>query len=83
MQTIMEIVHGLYQGSWIRGPSVHNQCIEDLWRNLRYFCTCFNDLFRSIEDMGILNPNISNHLFALHYVFLPRLNSDIRTFSSV
>ena len=67
--------------SFISGKSVHNQRIERLWRDV--FSTClssFYHLFYSLEGNGILNPNDDVDLFCLHYVFLPRINSQLETF---
>ena len=44
----------------------------------------FYSLFYHMESCGILEPSNELHLFALHYVFLPRINkkNDIRSFAS-
>lgn len=79
--SIMEDIRGRQRGSWLRGPSVHNQRIERLWRDLRCFCLNFYiDLFYQLENMGVLDRDSNVHLFSLHYVFLSRLNSAINDF---
>ena len=78
---IMESVRGQGRGSWLKGPSVHNQRIERLWRDLRCFCTNFYiDLFHKMEEIGILIAASVIHRFCLHYVFLPRLNTALHEF---
>ena len=37
-------------------------------------------LFYHMEDTGILNPLDEHHLFALHYIFMPRLSSSLAIF---
>ena len=80
--TIMETIRGEGRGSWLRGPSVHNQRIERLWRDLRSFCTnFFIALFCRMENNGIYIPDSNIHRFSLHYVFLPRLNRALDEFT--
>lgn len=63
------------RGSFIAGPSTHNQRIERLWRDVfRCVCHYYYYIFYGMEDSGILDTNNSLHMFALHIVFIPRIN---------
>ena len=60
--------------SMLTGSSTHNQRIEHLWRDMHSCVTMlFYKLFYYLEQQDLLNPFDLN-LWALHYVFLPRIN---------
>ena len=71
----MVMARGDGRGSFIPGPSTHNQRIERLWRDV-YRCVChmYYYVFYGMEMSGILNPEYSTHLFALLLFYLPRIN---------
>ena len=67
--------------SHIAEHGVHNQRIERLWRDLFMGCSfVFYNLFYHMENSGILDCANEVHVFALHYVFLPRINQNLKMF---
>lgn len=63
--------------SVIVGSSVHNQRVERLWRDMH---RCVTLLFYFMENQGILDPVSERDLYALNYVFLPRINLSLSKF---
>ena len=81
MYMLSHPLRGPDRGSHIAGRSVHNQRIERLWRDLFAGCIyLFYNLFYSMEDDGLLDPSNELHIFALHYVFIPRINRNLDAF---
>lgn len=72
---------GIGRGSIITGRSVHNQRIERLWRDLFTCCVSyFYFLFYAMEGEGVLRVDEEVDLYALHFVFMPKLQAQLDMF---
>ena len=72
---------GSERRSMLTGSSTHNQRIERLWRDMHSCVTLlYYRLFYYLEQMDLLDPLNNLHLWALHYVYLRRINRSLDEF---
>jgi hypothetical protein len=74
--------YGTASNPVLTGLSVHNQRIERLWRDVGdAFVRYYKSLFYFMEENNILDPLNEIHLYALHYIYLPRISRSIEEFT--
>ena len=79
---ISHLQQGPGRGSYIGGKIVHNQRVERLWRDVFYgVIGLYYELFYYLEEIGELCVNNENHIWALHYTFVPRINHALKSFA--
>ena len=74
---------GAERRSMITGCSTHNQRIERLWRDMHKSATVmYYKLFYFMEHHGLLDHLNELHLWALQYVYIPRINRSLEEFTN-
>ena len=77
----MITMRGPGRGSIITGSSTHNQRVEHMWRDIHpVVIRQYKNLFHYMESTGCLDPLNDIHLFALHHVYMPRINRALDEF---
>ena len=67
----------------LTGKSVHNVRVERLHRDVYIgVLSHFASIFNGLESSGFLNPDIEGHVYALHFIFIPRINRALREFTN-
>lgn len=83
--TLVALLMTLLQGPGrhLTGPSVHNQWIERLWRDVfTQEVHYFYNLFYSYENEQILDPSSDTQKMALQVVFLPEIQARLDHFQN-
>lgn len=73
----MEENRGRGWGSYIWGRSVHNTRIERLWYDITHgYGQKWKNFFHDLEVHHSLNPQLSQHIWLLHHLFLEAIDAD-------
>ncbi|KAF7972608.1 hypothetical protein HWV62_17426 [Athelia sp. TMB] len=73
----MEEHRGAGRGSYIWGRSVHNTRIERLWFDVTHgYGQKWKNFFYDLETHHSLNPQVPQHIWLLHHLFLDAVDQD-------
>ena len=82
MYVVMSSQGYFYRGSFITGKSVHNQRIGRLSGEVgRCVVRHYKSIFNLFKAEFLFDPLNEMHLFALHYLHLPRINKALAEFT--
>ena len=74
---------GINRGRFIAGTSEQNQFIEGLWGEVTMFIIRhFRNIVFYFENEGFLDLLNEVHVFALHYIYMPRIKKALENFSN-
>ena len=80
MYLLTHPLRGPGRSTVIVGKSVHNQRIERMWRDVyEGVLDFYHRLFYHLEATDMLDPDNPLHLFCLHAVYLPRINTHLKS----
>lgn len=80
----MLLHRGTGRHSVLTGRSVHNQRIERFWRDLREgIIDFYKNLFGTLENDYYIDFDDPVMIFCLHYLFLPRINQDLKEYIEI
>ena len=69
------------RGSMITGSSAHNSRVERAHRDIYAgVLSFFAKTFHELEESGQLDPLVELDIFALHYVYVPRISTALKEF---
>ena len=72
---------GCGRGSMITGSSVHNTRVERMHHDVYQGVLCFFvKMFEYLESCQLFDPLNDIHMYALHFIYLPRINKSLQEF---
>uniref|UniRef100_A0A8C5DJN0 Integrase core domain-containing protein n=1 Tax=Gouania willdenowi TaxID=441366 RepID=A0A8C5DJN0_GOUWI len=72
---------GTDRESFISGKSLRNHRMTRLWRDVWIAVTStYYNVLHSLEEVGVLDISDGIHLYGVHYIFVAKLQQDLKTF---